>query len=779
MSLARTARNVAAAFDAVHRHGHVIGDVNEGNVVVSRHASARLIDCDSFQITHLGRRYACRVGVPLYTPPELQGQRLETVARTANHDCFGLAVLVFQLLFMGRHPYAGRHRDREVPVATAIREGLFAFGAEAARQGWEPPPFSLALDNVTPSLAGLFERAFGQPTASGGDSRPSARDWVVVLDQVEAAMVTCRKEPRHAYLHDACPWCHMEQEGGPSFFVPGPRPTSHVTGAGLTGGPMIGIDLGTTNSCMALLADGVPQLKPNRQDALMTPSVVGFAPTGERLVGQLAMREALTNAKSTVFAVKRLMGRKFDSPEVQAARELMPFQLVAAPNGDVHVQIEGRADSPPEISSFVLQMLKAAAKDYIGEAVDEAIIAVPACFDNAQRQATMDAGFIAGFRAVRLINGPTAAALAFLPKQTRKGARMVAVYDLGGGSFDITIVELSRGVLQVRATAGDSCLGGEDFNQRITRWLLGEFQRETGIDLKRDVMAVQRLKAAAEKAKCELSSAQQTEIVLPFIVPPSSSTSGPKHIATMLSRRQYEVLTDDLLERTLELCRRCLADAQVAPEQIEEVLLVGGQTRAPKVSEVVRQAVRKEARICRRECGRSMAEGAAIQTGILQGEVKDLVLLDVTPHTLGIEMKDGTFAAIIDRNSTIPTRRTYPVTTVADNRNRVEVHLLQGESPRAEHNSSLARFELAGLPLSPGRVLRFEVDVEIDASGVVSVQAIDLATGGPSRSRSTRAGSVRRTLIASSRRRCKAVPYTSGIGTGRLRTVMSIVNLTD
>ncbi|HSB61099.1 MAG TPA: molecular chaperone DnaK [Vicinamibacteria bacterium] len=489
-------------------------------------------------------------------------------------------------------------------------------------------------------------------------------------------------------------------------------------------GKVIGIDLGTTNSCVAVMEGGAPQDIPNQEGARTTPSIVGFTAKGERLVGQIAKRQALTNPKNTVFAVKRLIGRKFDSPEAEQARRFLPYQLVQAANGDVHIQIEEKVYSTPEISSFVLQKLKAAAEDYLGEPVEEAIITVPAYFNDPQRQATKDAGLIAGLKVSRIINEPTAAALAYGLKNA-KGGQFVAVYDLGGGTFDITILEMGDGIFQVRATGGDTFLGGEDFDQRIIDWLIEEFLRETRIDLKQDRMALQRLKEAAEKAKCELSTAQQTEIVLPFI---SADASGPKHLNTVLTRQKYEALTDDLIEKTIEPCRRCLADAGMRADQIDEVLLVGGQTRAPKVSEVVRRVFAKEPnRAVNPDEG--VAMGAAIQTGIIAGEVKDLVLLDVTPHTLGIETKDGTFTPLIERNSTIPTRKSRVFTTVADNQTRVEVHVLQGESDMAAYNKSLAKFELTNIPSAPRGVPQVEVSFEIDVNGIVSVGAQDQATG--------------------------------------------------
>jgi molecular chaperone DnaK len=451
---------------------------------------------------------------------------------------------------------------------------------------------------------------------------------------------------------------------------------------------------------------------------------VGFTTKGERLVGQIAKRQALTNPKNTVFAVKRLIGRKFRAPEVEQARQFLSYQLSEAPNGDLHIQIDDKLYSPPEISAFVLQKLKAAAEDYLGEPVEEAIITVPAYFTDPQRQATKDAGLIAGLKVSRILNEPTAAALAYGLNKHANG-QFVAVYDLGGGTFDISILEMAEGLFQVRATGGDTFLGGEDFDQRVIDWLIAEFQRETNIDLKQDRMALQRLKEAAEKAKCELSTAQQTEIVLPFI---SADASGPKHLNTVLTRQKYESITDDLLERTIDPCRRCLSDAALKPEQIDEVLLVGGQTRAPKVTELVRKVFGKEPnRTVNPDEG--IAMGAAIQTGIIAGEVKELVLLDVTPHTLGIETKDGTFTPLIERNSTIPTRKSRVFTTVADNQTKVEVHVLQGESDMAAYNKSLAKFELTNIPPAPKGVPQVEVSFEIDVNGIMSVSALDQATG--------------------------------------------------
>jgi molecular chaperone DnaK len=464
---------------------------------------------------------------------------------------------------------------------------------------------------------------------------------------------------------------------------------------------------------------GAPQVIPGQNGNRTTPSVIGFTAKGESLVGGIAKRQAITNPRNTVFGVKRLIGRKFDSSEVNHVRPLLPYQLVQSPNGDVCVQIEEKVYSIPEISSLVLQKLKAAAEDYLGEMVEDATVTVPANFDDSQRQATKDAALIAGFRTVNLINEPTAAALAYGLKNAK--GQFVAVYDLGGGTFDITILEMADGLFQVKATGGDTFLGGEDFDQRIIDWLISEFQREVGIDLKQDRMALQRLKEAAEKAKCELSTSQQTEIVLPFI---SADASGPKHLNTVLTRQKYESLTDDLLEKTEDPCRRCLADAGMRADQIDEVLLVGGQTRAPKVAEIVRKVFGKEPnRAVNPDEG--VAMGAAIQTGIITGEVKDLVLLDVTPYGILLTGQDGTLMPLVDRNSTIPTRKRRVFTTVEENQTRivVEVHMVKdGGWQRNELDLTNVAAAASGVP-------QIEVTFEIDVNGIASVGATDQATG--------------------------------------------------
>ena len=487
---------------------------------------------------------------------------------------------------------------------------------------------------------------------------------------------------------------------------------------------LIGIDLGTVNSRVAVLEGRVPWLIPNQEGMVATPTVVAFTPTGERLVGQSAKDQAAMNPGRTISAIPRLLGRRFSSPEVEQMRRFLGCPLVEGPTGEVCVQIDDKVYSAPEIVSFVLKKLKAAAEDHLGEPVGEAIITIPAHCDLAQRRSINAAARLAGLEVARMCRDSTAAALNYGLKNA-EGYQLVAVYALGGGAFAITIVEMADGLFQVRATGGDSFLGGEDFDQRIVDWLISEFLRETSVDLRQDRMALQRLKEVAEKAKCGLSTTQQADIELPFLW---ADTSGSRHLNTVLTRQKYESLTDDLLEKTIEPCTRCLSDAGLRADQIDEVLLVGGQTRAPKVTEVVRKVFGKEAnRAVNPDEG--VAMGAAIQTGIIAGEVKDLVLLDVTPHTLGIETKDGTFTPLIERNSTIPTRKSRVFTTVADNQTRVEVHVLQGESDMAAYNKSLAKFELTNIPPAPKGVPQVEVTFEIDVNGIVSVAAQDQATG--------------------------------------------------
>ncbi len=488
-------------------------------------------------------------------------------------------------------------------------------------------------------------------------------------------------------------------------------------------GKIIGIDLGTTNSCIAVVEAFSPRVLANRDGSRTTPSIVAFTPDGDRLVGQIAKRQAITNPQQTVFAVKRLIGRKFNDPNVQRARDLLPYALVEAPNGDVKIQIRDRQHSPEEISAFVLRELKAFAEESLGEPVREAIITVPAYFDDSQRQATKDGGRIAGLEVLRILNEPTAAALAYgLDRGT--GNRRIAVYDLGGGTFDISILELSEGIFEVRSTAGDTYLGGEDFDQRIIDWLIQEFRAETSIDLRGDRMALQRLKEAAERAKCELSTALEATINLPFI---SADENGPRHLSRTLSRTYFENLVAQLVARTEGPCKDALEQAGLQPEEIDEVLLVGGQTRTPLVGQTVE-------RIFRRPPNRDInpdevvAIGAAIQGGIIRGDIKDLVLLDVTPLSLGIETHGGLFVKLIERNATIPTKNTQIFTTVVDNQDTVEVHVLQGEREIATENRSLGRFELVGIPPAPRGVPQVEVTFAIDSNGIVSVSARDVAT---------------------------------------------------
>jgi molecular chaperone DnaK len=488
-------------------------------------------------------------------------------------------------------------------------------------------------------------------------------------------------------------------------------------------GKAIGIDLGTTNCCVAVLEGGAVQIVPNKEGGRTTPSVVGFTDKGERLVGQIAKRQAVTNAANTVYAVKRLIGRKFSSPEVHRMRETSAFEIIDSPNGDARVRVQGRSYSPPELSGIVLQRLKAAAEDFLGESVTDAIITVPAYFDDTQRQATKDAGKIAGLKVERIINEPTAAALAY--GLGKSEVERIAVYDLGGGTFDISILEMNHGVFEVLSTSGNTFLGGEDFDERIMSWMADQFSADTGIDLRQDRLALQRLKEVAERAKCELSSSTETNINLPFI---AADATGPKHLNKSLSRSEFENLVTDLIEQTVEPCIKALEDAKLQATDIDKVILVGGQTRSPIVERTVERIFGKKpsAEINPDEV---VAMGAAIQGGVLTGEVKDIVLLDVLPLSLGLETRGGLFTKIIDRNSTIPLRNSLTFTTVVDNQSSVEIHILQGEREIAAGNRSLGKFELVGIPPSPRGVPQVEVSFEVDANGIVSVSAQDKATG--------------------------------------------------
>jgi len=488
-------------------------------------------------------------------------------------------------------------------------------------------------------------------------------------------------------------------------------------------GKAIGIDLGTTNCCVAVLEAGAVQIVPNKEGGRTTPSVVGFTDKGERLVGQIAKRQAVTNAANTVYAVKRLIGRKFNSTEVQRTRETSAFEIIDSPNGDARVRVQGRSYSPPELSGIVLQRLKAAAEDFLGEAVTDAIITVPAYFDDTQRQATKDAGKIAGLKVERIINEPTAAALAY--GLGRSSVERIAVYDLGGGTFDISILEMNDGVFEVLSTSGNTFLGGEDLDERIMNWMADQFLADTDIDLRQDRLALQRLKEVAERAKCELSASMETNINLPFI---AADSTGPKHFNKTLTRDEFENLVRDLIEQTVEPCHRALEDAKLQASEVDKVILVGGQTRSPIVERTVEKIFgkRPSAEINPDEV---VAMGAAIQGGVLTGDVKDIVLLDVLPLSLGLETRGGLFTKIIDRNSTIPLRNSLTFTTVVDNQSSVEIHILQGEREVAEGNRSLGKFELVGIPPSPRGVPQIEVSFEVDANGIVSVSAQDKATG--------------------------------------------------
>jgi molecular chaperone DnaK len=486
---------------------------------------------------------------------------------------------------------------------------------------------------------------------------------------------------------------------------------------------IIGIDLGTTNSCAAVFENGIPQVIPNLEGARTTPSIVAFSEKGDRLVGQIAKRQAVVNPINTIYAVKRLIGRKFDSPEINQVRSFIPYQLNRAPNGDIRIKIKEEEYSPEEISSHVLQYIKRYSEEYLGYEVTDAIITVPAHFNDSQRQATKDAGQIAGLNVKRIINEPTAAALAYgLNKSTHE---TIAVFDLGGGTFDITILEIAEGVFEVLATNGNTFLGGEDFDRRIIAWMLEEFQNQNSIDLSTDRMAMQRIKEAAEKAKCELSTAMETKINLPFI---TADQNGPKHLDLMLQRSKFEGLIEDLLEQIEKPCNEALKDAGIKPEKLNQIILVGGQTRTPKVVDRVKKIFGKEPN---REINPDevVAMGAGVQGAVLNAEVKDIVLLDVTPLPLGIETRGSNFQVIIDKNTTIPTRKALVFTTVTDNQTAVEINVLQGEGEKAYQNKSLGKFELTGILPAPRGVPQIEVTFDIDANGIVQVSARDSNTG--------------------------------------------------
>ena len=487
---------------------------------------------------------------------------------------------------------------------------------------------------------------------------------------------------------------------------------------------VIGIDLGTTNSVMAVMEGGEPTVLENSEGSRLTPSVVAITKSGERLVGQVAKRQAVTNPENTIFSIKRLMGRKFDDPEVQRTMKNVPYKITRAPNGDVRVVLGGREYSPPEISAMILQKLRVDAEAKLGEKVNQAVITVPAYFNDAQRQATKDAGTIAGLEVLRIINEPTAASLAYgLDK--KKGEETIAVYDLGGGTFDISILLLGEGVFEVKSTNGDTHLGGDDFDQRIVDWLADEFRKDQGIDLRKDRMALQRLKEAAERAKIELSSSMQTEINLPFI---TADASGPKHLVVTLTRAKLEQLVGDLIERTRGPVMKALEDAGIKASDVNEVVLVGGQTRMPAVIEMVRKIFGKEPHKGVNP-DEVVAIGAAIQAGVLKGEVKDVLLLDVTPLSLGVETQGGVMTKLIERNTTIPVRKSETFTTAEDNQTAVEIHVLQGERELARDNKSLGRFRLEGIPPAPRGVPQIEVTFDIDANGILNVTARDKASG--------------------------------------------------
>src|SRR5215467_2101204 len=484
---------------------------------------------------------------------------------------------------------------------------------------------------------------------------------------------------------------------------------------------IIGIDLGTTNSVVAVMEGGEPVVITNPEGGRLTPSVVAFTKTGERLVGQVAKRQAVTNPENTIFSIKRFMGRKYD--EVSEEMKMVPYQVVRASNGDARVEANGKEYPPPEISAMILQKLKQAAEEYLGQPVTKAVITVPAYFNDAQRQATKEAGKIAGLEVMRIVNEPTAAALAY--GLDKKKDETIAVYDFGGGTFDISILEVGEGVVEVKATNGDTHLGGDNLDQRIIEWIASEFRKSDGIDLGKDRMALQRLREAAEKAKMELSTVMETDINLPFI---TADQSGPKHLQQKLTRAKFEQLVDDLLQKTVGPTKQALADAALDPSKIDEVVLVGGSTRIPRVQQIVKELFGKDPHKGVNP-DEVVAVGAAIQAGVLAGDVKDLLLLDVTPLSLGIETMGGVMTTLIPRNTTIPTRKSEIFSTAADNQTSVEVHVLQGERSMARDNRTLGKFHLVGLPPAPRGVPQIEVTFDIDANGIVNVQAKDLGTG--------------------------------------------------
>lgn len=487
-------------------------------------------------------------------------------------------------------------------------------------------------------------------------------------------------------------------------------------------GKAIGIDLGTTNSVVAVVQGGEPVVIPNQEGTRTTPSVVAITDKGERLVGQIAKRQSITNPENTIFSIKRLMGRKYNSPEVDHAKHRLPYKIVETSNGDAHVEISGKKYSPPEVSAMILQKLKQAAEDYLGEKVTDAVITVPAYFDDSQRQATKDAGRIAGLNVLRIINEPTAAALAY--GMDKKKEEKVAVYDLGGGTFDISILEIGEGVIEVKSTNGDTFLGGDDFDLKIIDWMVEEFKKDQGIDLKKDKMALQRLKEAAERAKIELSTATETEINLPFV---TADATGPKHLLMKISRAKLEQLTGDLVEKTTGPCKNALSDAGLSASSIDEILLVGGQTRTPKVQQTVQSYFGKEPNRTVNP-DEVVAVGAAIQAAVLKGDVKEVLLLDVTPLSLGIETLGGVFTKIIERNTTIPTKKSQIFSTATDNQPAVTIKICQGERGMAADNKLLGNFELIGIPPAPRGIPQIEVSFDIDANGILHVSAKDLGT---------------------------------------------------
>jgi len=672
LTVADWTRQLANALDTAHQAGILHRDIKPHNVLLGKDDRMLLADfgiakmADSTRLTNTG----AVVGTPIYMSPEIaQGKEA-----TRASDLYALAVLVFELL-TGAPPF-----DGDSPLAVM---NLHVHGAI---------PRATERDSLLPKAV---DAVFEWCLAKDPSRRPAS--CAEFAQALEEAVTLLEAAPPKAV-------------GAPAV-----GPVSAL---------VLGIDLGTTNSCVAVYEKDGPKVLANREGSRTTPSVVAFTDRAERFVGLAARRQALTNPRHTIHAAKRLIGRKFDDPEVKKAQEVLQYRLVAGENGDVKIDVDGRSVSPEEIAALILAEVRACAEEALGTPVQQAVVTVPAYFNDAQRQATRDAGQIAGLDVIRILNEPTAAAVAYGLDRRRK-AKQVAVFDLGGGTFDVSILELNNGVFEVRSTAGDTFLGGEDFDVAVLEWLLTGFQKETGKDLRADPIAMQRLKEASEAAKCELSFAQETSIKLPFL---TTDDEGPKHLERSLTRGKLEELVANLVQRTEAPCQEALEAAGLRPDQVDEVLLVGGQTRMPMVQRHVARIFSKEA--CREiNPDEVVAMGAAVQGAVLRGDVKDVLLLDVTPLSLGVETLGGMATRLIEKNSTIPTRSAEIFTTVSEGQESVEIHVLQGEDSRAKNNKSLGRFTLVGIPPAPKAKPQIEVTFAIDSSGIVNVTARDMATG--------------------------------------------------